>query len=67
MMKASARHRSRERVCVAAVKYALKTRNYVEAFRHLAWALEQATAADAAEVAERLETTSKARVRGKKT
>lgn len=41
-------HRKREREHVRTVRWALKHKNYVEAFQHLAWALQQSTAADAA-------------------
>ncbi len=41
-------HRRREREHVRAVKYALRWKNYVQAFQYLAWALQQSTAADSA-------------------
>lgn len=39
-------HLKREREHVKTVRYYLKQRMYVQAFQSLAWALEQATAAD---------------------
>ena len=45
-------HRKRERMHVRSVQYCMRQGLYVEAFRSLAWALQQATAADAAARAE---------------
>lgn len=42
-------HRARERMHAKQVRYHLRHGLYVEAFRALAWALEQSTAAEAAE------------------
>lgn len=44
----NAMHRGRENQHVRMVRYNLRNKQYVEAFRNLAWALEQSTAADAA-------------------
>ena len=49
LAKKSVEHRKSERMHVSMVRYHLKHANYVEAFRSLAWALQQSTAADQAE------------------
>ena len=72
LAKKSAEHRKSERMHVSMVRYHLKHANYVEAFRSLAWALQQSTAADqsereeerAVERARETKRESKIRIRG---